>query len=472
MSQKRPRSRLGPEEIAKLCDAAAAKGPSFFKYDEATTCAKSRVTPSWLVAGIPVLKKFYEADENLHFVRSDIASGLTLVWTTWNPTWKRPECEKTQYIEVMTYRFMNAFHAISQAKNRKKQTSWMMDLLEGFGVAVETATPAADTEDDSETEYFYGFDNEIGNAYRVKPGGVKDFAVELFLPEDAGDQECLFASFSDGREHELADFTKAQFDALKARRHGIASSGSNEHWNGEHVVTHHTLVVKTRVDRGVLISLFEQQKQILQTPIDWLEPSAWREENKRMLEESDTRKENSPEATAKVVAIMIEIGKNYAANTTAKDDLYKEREIALGMLGARKVNAKAKAKAKAATTAAVEMETKAEAPFTQIDETEPCTQIIDQMTAAKVETTCPATPPEPKKGKGKGKPKGKAKGKAKALGKGAKPVKLETQIDALDTKNDMDFAQTEPSTPTSAADLVTRFSLPSEIELDGLTDDL
>jgi hypothetical protein len=76
------------------------------------------------------------------------------------------------------------------------------------------------------------------------------------------------------------------------------------------------------------------------------------------------------------------------------------------------------------------------------------------------------------KGKGKGKPKGKAKGKAKALGKGAKPVKLETQIDALDTKNDMDFAQTEPSTPTSAADLVTRFSLPSEIELDGLTDDL
>ncbi len=132
----------------------------------------------------------------------------------------------------------------------------------------------------------------------------------------------------------------------------------------------------------------------------------------------------------------------------------------------------AKAKAKAATTAAVEMETKAAAPLTEIDETEPCTQIVDQMTAVKDETTCPATPPEPKKGKGQGKPQAKAKGKAKALGKGAKPVKLETQIDALDTKNDMDFAQTEPSTPTSAADLVTRFSLPSEIELDGLTDDL
>ena len=36
MSQKRPRSRPGAEEIAKLFDAAAAKGPSFFKYDEAT----------------------------------------------------------------------------------------------------------------------------------------------------------------------------------------------------------------------------------------------------------------------------------------------------------------------------------------------------------------------------------------------------------------------------------------------------
>ena len=121
MSQKRPRSRPGAEEIAKLFDAAAAKhGPSFFKYDEATTCAKSKVTPSWLLAGTEVLKPFYEYDEHLHFVRSEIASGLTLVWTTWNPVWKRPEIEKTQYVEVMTCRFMNAFHAISQAKKLKK----------------------------------------------------------------------------------------------------------------------------------------------------------------------------------------------------------------------------------------------------------------------------------------------------------------------------------------------------------------
>jgi hypothetical protein len=38
--------------------------------------------------------------------------------------------------------------------------------------------------------------------------------------------------------------------------------------------------------------------------------------------------------------------------------------------------------------------------------------------------------------------------------------------------NAIDFAHTEPATPTSARDLLTRFSLPSEIELDGLTDDL
>ena len=73
--------------------------------------------------------------------------------------------------------------------------------------------------------------------------------------------------------------------------------------------------------------------------------------------------------------------------------MYKEREIALGKLGARKVNAKAKAKAKATTTAVAEMETKA-APLTPIDETEPCTQILDQMPAVKDETTCPAAPPE------------------------------------------------------------------------------
>ena len=63
----------------------------------------------------------------------------------------------------MTCRFMNAFHAISQASKRKKKTRWMMDLLDGFGVATDTAA-ASDAEEDSEAEYFYGFDNELGNA--------------------------------------------------------------------------------------------------------------------------------------------------------------------------------------------------------------------------------------------------------------------------------------------------------------------
>ena len=81
------------------------------------------------------------------------------------------------------------------------------------------------------------------------------------------------------------------------------------HWEGEHSVTRHKLVVKPRADRGYLCSLYEQERQILQ-----VRPNLF----------ADMKT---------VVQFMVAIAKEYAADRFSRSALKRVRDEKLASMG-------------------------------------------------------------------------------------------------------------------------------------------
>jgi hypothetical protein len=83
------------------------------------------------------------------------------------------------------------------------------------------------------------------------------------------------------------------------------------------------LAVKKRPDRGMLISLYEQNKQILQVTVWSFETKEFQTEHKKKKPEHRPYTEEAAEAGAEVV---VNIAKDYAADKLQRADLYGKRK--------------------------------------------------------------------------------------------------------------------------------------------------
>ena len=172
---------------------------------------------------------------------------------------------------------------------------------------------------------------------------------------DGSEMAPMIAKFADGSERLMPELTRARYEGVQR--------ATNDVWSGEHCLTHNTLHVRKRPDRGLLISLFEQTLQICSVPVDWLATNGWRSEH-RSKPASDPERFNAPNTEAAVkraIDLMMAISKDYAENKIAKDMLYKRRDEELNKTGKTKAMLqKTASKASASGTSRKRMSTKTE----------------------------------------------------------------------------------------------------------------
>ena len=119
--------------------------------------------------------------------------------------------------------------------------------------------------------YQYGFSTELMLPYRVaNVGGVatpQELGQKVEIPIDADPDGPLPIMFPDGSTHELAEITIDKYRQLIGRAQN--DNAAMILWKGETASTHHKLELRQRTDRFLLVSLFEQSRQVVQFRVDY-----------------------------------------------------------------------------------------------------------------------------------------------------------------------------------------------------------
>eukprot|EP00972_Heterocapsa_arctica_P027402 4029007-Heterocapsa_arctica.AAC.1 len=82
------------------------------------------------------------------------------------------------------------------------------------------------------------------------------------------------ATWLSGETHEVPGLTIGKLKTFLRRGPGAGSSSTGELWTGTHCDTKHKVTIHQRVDRFLLLSMYEQQRQILQVRMNLFGPVA------------------------------------------------------------------------------------------------------------------------------------------------------------------------------------------------------
>ena len=97
--------------------------------------------------------------------------------------------------------------------------------------------------------------------------GVKVTSLPLEITEKAAPGDPVVAEFADGDRHEIPGLSQGRLQSLVGRGGGGGGGRnpkeSNVLWTGTHAETNHTITVAQRVDRALLLSVYEQARQVL-----------------------------------------------------------------------------------------------------------------------------------------------------------------------------------------------------------------
>ena len=115
-------------------------------------------------------------------------------------------------------------------------------------------------------DFFYSPTTKLG--WRVRKGdkkGPPDWSLPIDLADQGGDDEDVAVRWEDGFEAKIQFMTVGQFKAQLASTRGAVADSL---WTGEHVETHHKLQIVQRADRGLIIILQEQSRQVCQLRVN------------------------------------------------------------------------------------------------------------------------------------------------------------------------------------------------------------
>ena len=91
--------------------------------------------------------------------------------------------------------------------------------------------------------------------------------MRVVVPSGADDSDAVFAKWPDGGDtHAITDLTCGQLRGLQGRTPGAVGTGVL--WSGETHDTRHALKIEQRVGRSLLMSLYDQSRQVLQVRQD------------------------------------------------------------------------------------------------------------------------------------------------------------------------------------------------------------
>ena len=135
------------------------------------------------------------------------------------------------------------------------------------------------------------------------------------LPSD--ENALAMWTWSDGQ---TVKFTSCTVGAFKLKeRHSTQSAGAPLAWEGVHKATQHKISVAQRVDRSLLLSVYEQDRQILMLKMNLFAP----------IENEHAQVPPDHPAAIGAYKFLIPIAKRFANDEIAKTQLKEERDKAL-----------------------------------------------------------------------------------------------------------------------------------------------
>jgi hypothetical protein len=191
--------------------------------------------------------------------------------------------------------------------------------------------------------YIYEFNEELVICTRRLSDGTghSEPSLPLTAPDNWDDSDIVQAEWmTDPRVHEVPGLTIKRLKLLVNR----GSSYSGELWASTHVETKHKISMQQRVDRNLLLSLFEQTRQILQIRLDLF----------GHIEDQRKQLPKDSELVKKGLSLMQPIAEKYCRGDICKDNLKKARDVVIKELGL--VSAKTAAMKKPACSEAVKTE--------------------------------------------------------------------------------------------------------------------
>jgi hypothetical protein len=238
-----------------------------------------------------LLTCLHAADQSLTFGKVVIECALKLLLAQHQKKWNLQPEDHADWVQTITRRIRNLLRIVTQPMVKGKAPPWLKKLAfykKALAAIAEVEDIVSDKEDDDAGEagdaeeadeddeddnaplvppvpkYTLKFDKELMLCTRSAVGIPRELSFAIIDLPSRDEADMVKASFANGDIVEVPGLTYLALRRLQRKTH----TGTGKLWVGEHSVTHHSLCIEQRVDRKLLLSIFEQSKQRLQVRVD------------------------------------------------------------------------------------------------------------------------------------------------------------------------------------------------------------
>ena len=294
------------------------------RYDEAKKCQDAKVQVDRInnEQSHKLLSALHKLTPKLVFVRSAIKESISKLYDS-NGGWGMQEDLKEQYVDIMARRTINLCRVVGQAITHKHPPAWIQHLP--FVSGRNAAEPVPATRSDAFV-WVYTFDRTTRQAFRTNAANNSsskpEAAVDLLVDPK---KQYPVAKFADGSQAEITDILCSDLTSASSSSHAPAPGAaipipprrqkkrkaavlnSNVLFSERHKVSSNLIQVKVRIDRKMLISIYDGGRQVCQLPLhsSSSDPAA---------DEADLRK-----------SFMVELAGKYTNNEIDRDGLFSAR---------------------------------------------------------------------------------------------------------------------------------------------------
>ena len=352
-----PRERVtfqgdGKSFAAGLKGFAQKKGRLFCKYPcEVEQLAKSTLNIKSVYAHHDLLEVLKKMQTNLSFPKKVVRKGMEVLVKDLKDEFALKPEQVEDYINTTTKRIRCLGRVVMQGDSKNKHVGWVKDLpwnragdveheaeacegksstkgkrgntgkkgASGSEASSRNASSTSGAEASSlsldvacANDLIYEFNEELVVCVRTPlDGGPQDISLPLSVPSSGSDADIVMATWASGDTHEVPGLTIGRLKEVLGR-----GSSVGDLWVATQKETKHKLTIKQRVDRCLLLSLFEQQRQILQLRMNLLGPVD--DENRQLPKGHPTLE--------KALAIMVPLGTKFANSKMSKAELKLARD--------------------------------------------------------------------------------------------------------------------------------------------------
>ena len=279
-----------PQILASALEPHCIKhGPSFLRYTEAARKRDARLEVTKLEQYKPMLSDLIALVGSTSVNKTTWKAVFSILSTKFKPIWKEmKDAEMQDWQETMVARCSNMVGHVQRTSKKRRRPQWYYDL----GVFPEGAGGEGEKKDDKkgdeskaqkttpqpkrqrkhdkcqqdENNFLFEWREDLLLARRMRGA---DGPCELSKPPtatDGLDTSPLVATWADGVSWTVPGWSQKRYKEYCNRSRGRPKI--ERLWEGVALHTSHELYLAQRVDRVLLMSLYEQSKQIAQLRID------------------------------------------------------------------------------------------------------------------------------------------------------------------------------------------------------------